>query len=245
MEHQERIDVTERNVDAAADAVAAGPLDAAVATCPGMTVDGLAAHLGQVCAFWTHVLAEAADRPKTPYSEEVGPEGRAEWLHALGHHLVAALRRTGPDTPVWTYYPPDQTAGFVARRTCHEIAVHRVDLQLVRGEADPITPEVAVDGIDEILDVLVPTRPDLAERLAGATGRTLHLHGTDTDGAEWLLTLAPEGVGVTREHAKGDLALRGATADLEMLLFQRPTWGEVQRFGDETVLDELHRIFTF
>jgi hypothetical protein len=146
---------------------------------------------------------------------------------------------------VWTYYPPDQTAAFVARRTCHEIAVHRVDLQRVRGEAEPIAPEVAVDGIDEILEVLVPTRRDLEERLSGASGRTLHLHGTDTDGAEWLLTLAPDGLGVRREHAKGDLALRGATGDLELLLFQRPPWGEVQRFGDDTVLDEFHRVFTF
>ena len=50
---------------------------------------------------------------------------------------------------------------------------------------------------------------------------------------------------VVREHAKGDLALRGPVSDLEMVLYQRPTVGTVERFGDESVLGAFHRRFTF
>ena len=75
-------------------------------------------------------------------------------------------------------------------------------------------------------------------------GETLHLHGTDRDD-EWLLTLDPDGLRVERRHAKADLALRGAVSDLELLLYQRPTLGEVERLGDERVLDAWQRVFTF
>ena len=72
----------------------------------------------------------------------------------------------------------------------------------------------------------------------------MHLHGTDR-GDEWLLTLDPGGLQVERRHAKGDLALRGAVSDLELLLYQRPTLGDVERLGDERVLAAWQRVFTF
>ncbi len=34
-------------------------------------------------------------------------------------------------------------------------------------------------------------------------------------------------------------------SDLELLLYQRPTLGDVQRFGDDAVLPAFHRVFTF
>ena len=55
----------------------------------------------------------------------------------------------------------------------------------------------------------------------------------------------PDGLEVTREHAKGDLALKGAVSDLELLLYDRPPIGEVERFGDEAALDAWYRVFKF
>jgi hypothetical protein len=55
----------------------------------------------------------------------------------------------------------------------------------------------------------------------------------------------PDGLDVRREHAKGDLALKGAVSDLELLLYDRPPLGEVERFGDESVLDAWYRVFKF
>ena len=77
------------------------------------------------------------------------------------------------------------------------------------------------------------------------SGQTLHLHGTDHSPAEWLITLDSSGVRVRREHAKGDLALKGSVSDLEMLLYQRPTVDAIERFGDASVLDVFYGEFTF
>jgi hypothetical protein len=135
--------------------------------------------------------------------------------------------------------PDDQTAGFVARRCAHELAIHRFDVQMARGSAQPIDAELAADGIEEIF-VMVNARP--MER--GGNGETLHLHGTDR-GDEWMITIEPDRVSVTHEHGKGDLAVRAAVSDLELSLYARPTLGDVQMFGDEAVLEVWKGAFTF
>ena len=99
---------------------------------------------------------------------------------------------------------------------------------------------MAADGIDEIF-YMVANAPD---RRGRGDGETLHLHGTDR-GDEWLLTLDNDALQVERRHAKGDLALRGAVSDLELVLYQRPPLGDIERIGDESVLDAWHRFFTF
>jgi uncharacterized protein (TIGR03083 family) len=241
VDHADRVNAVERELAGLVAAVSKGPLDAVVPTCPDFTVDDLAQHVGSFCGFWTHVLCEGSGRTKTPF-DAVGFEGRIEWLRTLGGHLVSELRATSPDTVVWTWHAPDQSAAFVARRTSHELAIHRVDAQLTRGSAESVDPELAADGIEEVFLLLTRVDPTGARDDAR---RTLHLHGTDYEPGEWFLALEPDGIHVTREHAKGDLALRGTVSDLEMLLYQRPTVGSVERFGDESVLDAFYREFTF
>src|SRR4051794_38640111 len=241
MDHEGRVSAAEREVRLFIEAVAAGSLDAPVPTCPGFTVDDLAAHVGSFCGFWTHVLCEGTGRPKPRFEDE--PEHRVEWLREIAHHLDVELRTTSPDTAVWTWFPPDQSAAFVARRVANELAVHRVDAELARGTAAPVAADLAADGIEEIFFVLLQ-HPDFQDRSSPAH-HTLHLHGTDFEPSEWFVDIGAEGLRVTREHAKGELALRGSVSDLEMLLYQRPTVGEVQRFGDDAVLAAFHQIFTF
>lgn len=248
MDDGARVDAVEAELAALVVAVAAGPPDAQVPTCPEFSLDALAAHVGQFCGFWSHVLCEATGRPKPAYAEEVGPGGRVVWLEALARALVRELRATPPDTTVWTWHPSDHSARFVARRCSHELAVHRVDAQLAGGHpADPVPAALAADGIDEVFVLMAhsPGRTATRATTGARRGQTLHLHGTDHEPAEWLATFAPEGVRVERTHAKGDLALRGAVSDLEMLLYQRPTQGPIERFGDSGVLDLFHAEFTF
>jgi uncharacterized protein (TIGR03083 family) len=244
--HDERVDAVEQELVAVGAAVAAGPLSAEVPTCPGWVVSDLVQHLGEFCGFWAHVLCEGTGRAKPPYDAPAGDDDLPGWLATVGDGLLEQLRATPAGTTVWTWHPPDQSAGFVARRSVNELAVHRYDLESARGTCRPIDRAVAVDGIDEVLDVLVPGGP---ERTGEARGETLHLHGTDAapgdDAGEWLVTLHPDRVEVARGHSKGDLALRGAVADLELLLYGRPTLGPVERFGDEAVLDLWYREFSF
>jgi uncharacterized protein (TIGR03083 family) len=246
VEHAERIEAVARELEALTAAVAAGPMSAQVPTCPEWTMADLATHVGQFCGFWTHILCEGGGRDKPPFPEPPESSELRDWLAAVGHHLLEQLRTTPAETRVWTWYPSDQSAGFVARRCAHELAVHRYDAQSARGTRSPIDRALAVDGIDEIFEALVTARA----RSGLAQGQTIHLHGTDDDvdnvrRAEWSVTLHPDRIEVAHTHAKGDLALRGATSDLELVLYGRPSLGPVERFGDEAVLDAWYREFSF
>ena len=61
---------------------------------------------------------------------------------------------------------------------------------------------------------------------------SLHVHCTDVDG-EWTVRAADAGVQMTREHAKGDAAMRGRAEDLLLTLWRRPVpAGAVDVVGD-------------
>ena len=53
----------------------------------------------------------------------------------------------------------------MARRACHELAVHRVDAQLAAGSApDPVAPAVAADGIEEVFVLIAHGSARTADR---------------------------------------------------------------------------------
>jgi uncharacterized protein (TIGR03083 family) len=238
VDHPARVEAVAREAAALADALGGRPRDARVPSCPDWAVADLATHVGEFTGFWTHVLCEGTGRPKPPAPGPPPDGDLADWYRGLGDHLVTELRRTPPDTPVWTWKEDDQSAGFVARRCAHELAVHRFDAQLARDRPEPIEPDLAADGIEEVFMFV-----GVGGRGKGS-GESLHLHGTDA-GDEWLLTFAPEGLQVARRHGKGDLALRGAVSDLELVLYHRPPVGSVEHHGDDEVLGAWYRAFTF
>jgi uncharacterized protein (TIGR03083 family) len=243
MDYVEYIAAIERDTAAFAKALMPGDGDAQVPTCPGWTLRDLGKHHGTGMGFWTHVLCEGTGRPKPEIQAEPGP-ALTLWFTQVAGLLIAELKATPPETHVWTWYPGDESARFAARRMAHETAIHRYDAQTAAGIAEPVEPVLAADGIEEIFEMVAhwPAMNEEAEQTAGA-GETLHLHSAE--GNEWLIAMKPDGLEVTREHAKGDLALKGEVSDLELLLYDRPPIGEVERFGDETVLDAWYRVFKF
>jgi uncharacterized protein (TIGR03083 family) len=240
MEYDEYRDATAQNLDLFIDALRQGSLSEPVPGCPGWTVRDLAKHVGEFSAFWAHAFCEGTGRDKSAFPEAPDGEDMIEWVSLSKDLLLEEVEATPAETEVWTWYEPEQSARWAARRCANELAVHRYDAQSARGTSAPIEPELASDGIDEMLVVLTSLR----ERSKQAEGQTLHLHATDTDG-EWLVTLLPDRVDVSQEHSKADLALRGPVSDLELLLYGRATLGEVERFGDESVLDAWRREFVF
>jgi uncharacterized protein (TIGR03083 family) len=239
MDYDAHLAAVRREIDAFDEALRAGPLDAAVPSCPEWTVADLAGHVGYFMGFWTHVLCDGTGRARPPVPVAPDASGLLDWWAGRAEHLVAELETTPPDTTVWTWVEEDKTARFPARRAANELAVHRVDAELARSHQQPVEPGLAEDGIDEIF-LMIANRASAPE----GSGETLHLHATDRQ-AEWLLTFEPDRIDVRREHAKGDAAVRASVSDLEMLLYQRPTLGPVERFGDEAVLARFHRTFQF
>jgi uncharacterized protein (TIGR03083 family) len=246
MDHNSLVDASRAECAALIFALESQEADDIVPTCAGWEVRDLAVHVGNFCGFWTDVLRDGTGQPKTPFPDPpVGPE-LIPWLQEACAVLIGELAITAPQTPVWTWFDADQTAGFVIRRSAHELAVHRYDAQSVSRIFTPIPTELAVDGIDEVLDVLVTTR----EHPGSGSGRTMTLRSAET-GAEWLITLAEEHVEVERRfqdaapNEGSDLIVSGTTSDLELTLYHRPTLSPVDVHGDYTVLEEWHRQFTF
>jgi uncharacterized protein (TIGR03083 family) len=204
-------------------------MDTIVPTCQDWTVSDLAVHVGAFCGFWTHVLCEGTGHPLTPYPDPPDGADLIPWLRGLHAHLVGELGATPPATEVWTWFAADHTAGFVARRCAHELAVHRYDAQAALGSIQPIRSELAVDGIDEILDALVTTR----DRTGDGSGRTLALRCTDADAA-WQVTLRENRIDVERN---GDGAEPAPSSSSECLAFGclfRPA-GRQPEDGEERV----------
>ena len=244
MNYGDHVTAVEREVAALAAAFVAGPIDTRVPTCPEWTVADLADHVGGFTGFWSHVLCEGTGRPKSQFTERPADGDIGAWYAEAGASLVAELKATAPEQHVWTWAPGRNNASFVARRCAHELAMHRFDAQAARAATAPIDGALAVDGIEEVFVMIEAWNANGHPESGAGHGQTLHVHAADRD-AEWLLTLAPDGLDVRREHAKGDLALRGAVSDLELLLYDRPPIGPVERFGEQAVLNAWYRAFHF
>jgi len=217
-----------RSEGAAAVDLAGGDLEATIPCCPGWSVRDAACHLAQV---YEHKIActELGVDP-SPWPPD-WPTGRdlAGWLGDAHLRLLALMEQLGPSAPSATWYPPDQTVGFWARRMAHETAVHRVDLQMALGCLEPVPGELAVDGVDEILTVI----------LAGdwSAARDDHCRGqrvlVSTAGRDWLVTLAEDSITVSAATGKADAVLQGDPSDLVLWL-----WG---RRGDEGLVPPASR----
>jgi uncharacterized protein (TIGR03083 family) len=215
-------------------ATAGNALARPVPSCPGWTCERLVGHVGRVYR-WTAGWVASGQSPEV----ERAPAGDAvvDWARAGLADLVAALGAVDPAVHVDTW-AGRQPAGFWPRRMAIETAVHRVDAQLAVDDVTPIGTALAVEGIDELFDVLLPLR-GTGDLVRG--GETIHLHATDPDlgqdgEGEWLVTLGADALAVEHAHAKGDVAVRGTASDLLLLLTNRVDLDRFQVFGDESLL---------
>jgi len=220
-------------------AARAAGVDRAVPSCPDWQVADLLGHVGRLHHWVAAIVESAGDDPPDHWSAAEPPPAavRLEWFES-GVDLVAdALLRVDPASPAWSW-TDDRTAGFWARRQANETAVHRWDAQLAARTTEPIEHDLAVDGIDEFFDLIPFWR---RESTLHSAGESIHLHCTDGDG-EWLVRLAADGVLVTREHAKGDVAMRAPASDLLLFLYGRADRTAADVFGDASLLDRWQQL---
>lgn len=241
MEYADFLPVLTAQAGALADVARVTPLDVRVPSCPDWDLAKLVRHTGTA-----HRWSSGVIRSRAPLSHrEVDlaipddPRGLPDWLEASAAGLVAALAAADPDDACWTW-TDDHRVRFWARRMACETAVHRWDGQSAAGAPEPFDGALAVEGIDEQLANLPFVAPDA---VAGA-GETLHLHCTDRDG-EWLLRRGPDGLEVRREHAKGDVALRGPASALYLVLLGRAGADTVDVFGEPGALDAWQPVLHF
>lgn len=227
-----------------------------VVSCPGWTLGELARHMGSVWWTWLSRLEQevVSDDQERSRQHPVAPSADADlvdWMTAGHGGLLSALVDTPTDHQVWTFTGAPRDVVWLRRRMVQETAVHRWDAAETAGLPYRIPAAVAADGIDEYLMWFAGRRRDTTavgtiESLDGS----VHLHCTDPDlaegseghgpaGGEWLVTRLENGrCDFTREHAKGDAAVRGRACDLLLWCWRRTT-GEVETLGDESVAERF------
>ena len=117
--------------------------------------------------------------------------------------------------------------------------MHRWDAQNAGGAADAVEPALAADGVDEYLGILGAFR---GRRFPEAG--SIHLHTTDTPG-EWVVRLGPDGIHLTREHAKGDVAVRGPASDVLLVLMGRKTMDTADVLGEAPLFERFRKHASF
>src|SRR5690606_36855160 len=125
--------------------LAAVDADAAVPSCPGWNARDLLWHLAEVHEFWSAVLAEeartGADAERLQAAKQPRPTGQGELDALLARReaataaLVEQLQARETSQRAWTWFPADQSVGFIRRMQVHEATIHRVDAEMTAGQA--------------------------------------------------------------------------------------------------------------
>ncbi len=210
----------------------------------GWTVGAVLGHTGWVFRYVTAVLGSTPDKPPSRRDIPEPPIGEPvlEWFAESAALLTAKLDSVDLETVVPTFTGPQPAAWWI-RRVAHETAMHRWDAESAIRSPQPIDPGLARDGVDEVLETFAPTRLNF-DTLAG-NGEVMHLHATDIDDGEWLITLGPNEISWTTGHAKGDVAARGPVADLLLTMWSRLPPSRLELFGDAGLLDRWQAATTF
>jgi uncharacterized protein (TIGR03083 family) len=233
------------DVEAMAAAASSSGLDVPVPSCPGWSTADLLLHTAgvfqRVAAMVGQRLQDALDRSTLPALAD-DPMGA---FKAEAAAVIEALEGAGPDEPVynWSVNQP-KVAGFWHRRMAQEGVIHRWDAELAAGSPGAVDPALAVDGIDELLDVFFPARaawfPD-----AFALQGSLQLQCTDVPG-EWLVRLGDGVVDVSRASAgpRADAAVRGPASDLLLFAWNRlgPDAPGLESSGDPAVFESWREL---
>lgn len=236
--------------------VAAGDPELAIPTCPGWTLNQLFRHFGRGNRWAAQIVADRRDSPLDPRDVVDGkppaePEAAIAWLHAGAQRVLDAVAQVGPDTSAWTFLGP-RPASWWIRRRLHEATVHRADAALALGVDFALPPQLAADGISELLDLLPALVARNGQVLPLAGGDSVHLHAVD-DGlgiaGEWTIsrTAGTDSVSWSHEHGKGSVALRGTARDLFLAVMRRVPVADsdIAIFGDAAVWQNWVEVTAF
>jgi uncharacterized protein (TIGR03083 family) len=212
-------------------AMAPRGLDLPVPVCPPWDVREVVAHLATV---YDHkVMAmRLGRRPEQGEWTTDEPYGKdtVEWFSDEHAKLLAELVAHAPKDFAWSWWEPDQTVGFWYRRMALETVVHRVDVETRFGAPSAIDPALAVDGIDEVLTIMLAGDEEASASVAG-TGTVELLAGDDA----WSVLLEDSRTMVAPgRRTSPNAVLSGDPAALFLYLWGRVPIDAVTRRGDES-----------
>jgi len=227
----EYLAILRREGDAFADSIAQA-IDTSIASCEPWVGTDLLWHMIEVHYFWKFVVESHLMNPDdyVPRSKPADKDLLTEYRAGL-NELINVLSSLDPARSCWTW-AGIQDVAWVIRRMAHETAVHAWDAHCAAGKTTEIDAALASDGIDEFVHVMVMSNMREEE---GPLSGSVHIHCTDVDG-EWLIVPASTSdVVVTREHAKGDCAIRGSASALLLGLWRRIPTSSLEVIGSADV----------
>jgi uncharacterized protein (TIGR03083 family) len=232
-------------------------LDAPVPSCPGWTLADLGWHLTEVQQFWSETAGRLLLDPSEAQTI-TRPDQDAELPELFDVHSAALLAAVGDhraDDKCWSWDEAGGTIAWVRRRQAHEALIHRIDAELAAGVAhDPIDPNLAADGVDEILRVMMSGVPPWGAFTPD--GRTVALVATDT-GSRWAgrlgrFTGTSPNTGTIYDDEALDLAddalgavtttIAATAADLDRWLWGRGDAATLAVDGDATAVNHIRAL---
>jgi uncharacterized protein (TIGR03083 family) len=216
-----------------------------VPTCPGWNVSQLARHVDGGQRWARDIVATRAAEPPSDVAlrdlsgaTDADPDVLSASLTEAAAALRTTLTEAGPDAQMWCPVGGGGSA-FYARRFAYETALHRADAALALGLGYTLDPEVAVDAIDEWMELgCMPfhfeVHPWMRELLA--PGRSIGLHATDTD-THWLLDLTGALIAWRRADESATVEIRGPVTDLLLTIYRRRPPTGLAVAGDAKLVD--------
>jgi len=224
--------------------VAGRDLAAPVPSCPGWMVTDLVRHVAEVYLHKSECI-RLNDFPR-PWPPDLSGEAPIALLERAYTTLVAAFDQHEPADPARTWFEPDQTVGFWIRRMAQESVIHRVDGELALGESiAPIPADLAIDGIDEILEQFLSygTRTWVEEfgpLLKESLGYRVLVRSGEVS---WLVRTSPEGVAVAKgAGGAADATVTGEPDQVLLWLWARAGDDAVSIEGSDKAIIELRRL---
>lgn len=212
-------------------------IDARVPSCEGWTVRDAVEHVAGVYEHQIAAINLAGPKPDPWPPEWPADRDPLVWFADARLRLVETLTTVDSDAPAWTWLPTDQTAGFWIRRMAQETAVHRVDIQLATGNPTPVDEDLAVDGIDEVLVLMLDDDWDEFPQ-PGLTGAVM----VATGDRSWRVTMTADAVVVSSsDGTSADAVVEGDPSPLLLWLWGRAPGSVVRIAGDAEAAERLRR----
>ncbi|UMP00890.1 maleylpyruvate isomerase family mycothiol-dependent enzyme [Amycolatopsis sp. EV170708-02-1] len=193
---------------------------ASVPCCGDWRLRDLVVHLGNVHRWAAGIVRTGEPAPQDLDAEPGGD--LAPWYRESADELIEALREAAPQDGAWNFTAAAKTKAFWYRRQVHETAVHLLDAHRAAGAGYTLDPNLAADGVDEVLLGMLPkvkrwhTPPTVTVPLLLKTSDTGHA---------WLITPPGEtDVPGSRQADPAEAAgavVSGTAEALDLLLWQR------------------------